>query len=49
MKTKETKRAEAAQRQEAHDATPAFDRLAKLAERPGQSRKERVRILAGVA
>ena len=49
MKSKDTKRAEAEQRQATHDATPAFDKLAKIAERPGQSTRERARILAGVA
>lgn len=48
MKSKEAKRAEAAQRQAAHDATPAFDKLAKIAERPGRSVRERARILGVV-
>ncbi|MEV4737150.1 MULTISPECIES: hypothetical protein [unclassified Microbacterium] len=49
MKTKDVKRAEAEQRQAAHDALPAFDKLAKLATRPGESKRERTRILSGVA
>lgn len=42
------RRRDAERRQAAHDATPAFDKLAKLAERPGRSTRERARILAGV-
>lgn len=45
MKSKEQKCAEAAQRQEHHDALPGYDRLAKLADRPGESKRERARIL----
>lgn len=49
MKTKDVKRAEAEQRQAAHDALSAFDKLAKLAMRPGESKRERARILGAVA
>ncbi|WP_336647558.1 hypothetical protein [Microbacterium sp. MMO-10] len=48
MKTKDQKRAEAAERQALHDAMPGFDKLAKIVERPGKSERERGRILAGV-
>lgn len=48
MKTKDVKRAEAEKRQAAHDALPAFDKLAKLATRPGESKHERARILGSV-
>ncbi|OJU41794.1 MAG: hypothetical protein BGN97_03555 [Microbacterium sp. 69-10] len=43
------RRRDAERRQSAHDAMPGFDKLAKIAERPGKSAKERARILAGVA
>lgn len=43
------RRRDAERRQAAHDATPAFDKLAKTMERPGNSSRERARILAGVA
>ncbi len=45
MKTKEQKRFEAAERQVAHDGLTGYDKLAKLAERPGESKRERSRIL----
>ncbi|MDR6867879.1 hypothetical protein J2Y69_002487 [Microbacterium resistens] len=49
MKTREQKRAEAVRRQEFHDALPGYDKLAKIAERPGKSERERARILGAVA
>ena len=48
MKTKDVKRAEADARQAYHDALPAFDKLAKVATRPGESTRERARILGAV-
>ena len=46
MKSKDQKRAEAAERQTRHDVMPGFDKLAKLLERPGNSSREKARILA---
>ncbi len=43
---RDERRRDAERRQAAHDATPGFDKLAKLAERPGKSARERARILA---
>ena len=45
-KSKEQKRAEAGERQARWDATPMFDKLAALHERPGESKRERARMLA---
>lgn len=45
MKTKETRQAEAAERQKRYDATPTFDKLAATHERPGNSARERERLL----
>lgn len=49
MKSKEQKRAEADARQEAHDELVVFDKLAKLGARPGESKRERARLLEKVA
>ena len=45
-KSKEVKRAEAAARQERYENTPTFDKIAKIAARPGKSTRERDRLLA---
>lgn len=45
---REQRRAEAAERQARYDATPTFDKLAAIAERRGESRRERERLLAAV-
>ncbi|CAN7263845.1 hypothetical protein LJR186_001193 [Microbacterium foliorum] len=45
MKTKDEKRAEAEARQAAHDELTRGQQLGKLAGRPGDSRRERGRIL----
>ncbi|WP_186324461.1 hypothetical protein [Microbacterium paludicola] len=46
MKSQEEKRAEAAERQAAHDGLNAMQKLAKISSRPGGSVKEKGRILA---
>lgn len=43
---REERRRDAERRQADHDAMPGFDKLSKLAERPGKSERERARILA---
>jgi len=48
MKTKDEKRADAAERQAAHDSLTTVQKLGKIAERPGESKRERARILAEV-
>jgi hypothetical protein len=45
-KTKEQKRAEAAERQKNYDAMPTFDKLAVIHARPGESKRQRARLLA---
>lgn len=45
-KTKTTKRAEATVRQARYDNTPTFDKLAAIQSRPGESTRERERLLA---
>ena len=47
-KSKEVKRAEAAARQERYENTPTFGKLAKIAARPGESKRERDRLLLTV-
>lgn len=48
MKTKDEKRAEAVERQAVHDGLNTVGKLGKLAGRPGESKRERARILAEV-
>jgi hypothetical protein len=42
------RRRDAEHRQAMHDATPNFDKLGKIGERPGRSAREKARILAAV-
>jgi len=49
MKTKEQKRAEAAERQAKYDALTVAEKLALSKSRPGTSLRERARIMANSA
>lgn len=49
MKTREAKRAEAEKRQAAHDGLSTFDKAVKIANRRGESKRERARLLEGAA
>lgn len=49
MKTQDEKRAEAEVRQAEHDGLTAIEKLGKLAGRPGESKRERLRQLAGIS
>lgn len=49
MKTSETKRAEAEKRQATHDGLTTVGKLAKLGGRRGESKREKARLLEGVA
>ncbi|WP_336632630.1 MULTISPECIES: hypothetical protein [unclassified Microbacterium] len=40
------RRADAMERQERYDNTPTFDKLAAIQSRPGESKRERARLLA---
>ncbi|MDQ1205067.1 hypothetical protein [Microbacterium sp. SORGH_AS_0862] len=44
-KSKDQKRAEAAERQARYDAMPTFDKLAVVHSRPGEAKRERDRLL----
>lgn len=46
MKSKEQKRAEAAERQVRYDGLSAIQKLGMIAHHPGESNRERARILA---
>ena len=48
-KTKEQRRAEALERQSTYDAQAPLAKLSAIAGRPGQSARERGRVLAAVA
>lgn len=48
MKSMEQKRAEAVERQAEHDGLTTMQKLGKLTGRPGESKRERARILAAV-
>lgn len=47
-KSKDQKRAEAAERQARYDAMPTFDKLAVVHSRPGNAERERARLLKAV-
>jgi len=49
VKSRETKRAEAEKRQAAHDELTTVGKLAKLDDRRGESKREKARLLEGVA
>lgn len=48
MKSKEQKQAEAVERQAAHDELSAMQKLTQISARPGESKREKSRVLASL-